>query len=290
MSVSAALEKSARDFCIKYYCDFDFNAFEARVEEFTFLRPAGGWVDVYKTTFDRLYKDTLEKIVTGAAEGNIDAESMLDDFEYTLIRPYVRERGDEIRHKPYVGMDDRVARLEYLDRLTKDTPSDPVALFTEKYKNGALTLAHMLKRVESVEKSGEIKDFIEIAGYAQALENVNNSRSAVWRAVHPIKNSAEQRETQHMKKILSDSALGGEERYREFASEAQKPVDGYERMRACLEQSMARAREDTAMKQKMNMAVRESLHIEEFDRAPVRDRAPRVSEHSMPVAERQNKK
>lgn len=290
MSVSAALERSAKDFCLKYSCDFDFDTFGSRVEEFTFLRPVGGWVDVYKATFDGLYKNTLEKVVVGMTDDDFDAEAMLDDFEYTLIRPYVKEQGEEIKHRPYVGMDDRVTRLEYLDSLTKDVPSNPVALFTEKYKKGTLSIGDMLRQVTSAERSNEKADLIEIAGYVQALENVNNSRSVAWRVIHPIKNGAELREAQRMKKILSERVAGDEEAYRDIADEARKPVEGYERLNAGLGQSMARAREDIAMKQKMNNAVRESLHIEGLDRDTVLERAPRVTPHNTPTLEKQNKK
>jgi hypothetical protein len=51
MSVSRALEKSAKAFNTKYAYNFDFATFELRIEEFTFLRPNGGWIDVYKTMF-----------------------------------------------------------------------------------------------------------------------------------------------------------------------------------------------------------------------------------------------
>ena len=290
MSVSAALERSAKDFCLKYSCDFDFDTFGSRVEEFTFLRPVGGWIDVYKATFDGLYKKTMEKVVVGMRDDDFDAEAMLDDFEYTLIRPYVKERGDVIQHRPYVGMDDRVARLEYLDRLTKNAPSNPVALFTEKYKKGTLSIGEMLRQVTSAEKSNEKADLVEIAGYVQALENANNSRSVVWRIVHPIKNSAELREAQRMKKILSDRVAGSEEAYRDIADEARKPVEGYERLNAGLGQSIAMAREDITMKEKMNNAVRESLRIEGFDSNTVLERAPRVTQLNTPTLGKQNKK
>ena len=86
MSVSQALENSAMAFNTKYACNFNFATFEARVEEFTFLRPNGGWVDVYKTTLDRMYKKSLDGAAMGAVD-NLNGEAMLDDFEYTLIRP-----------------------------------------------------------------------------------------------------------------------------------------------------------------------------------------------------------
>ena len=99
MSVNQALEKSAKAFNAKYACDFDFKIFESRVEEFIFLRPNGGWIDVYKAVFDRMYKNTLEKAAVGAVH-DLDGEAMLDDFEYTLIRPYANENESAILSIP----------------------------------------------------------------------------------------------------------------------------------------------------------------------------------------------
>ena len=113
MPISKALEDSARDFCHKYACRFDFGSFESSVEEFTFLRPNGGWIDVYKMTFRHLYQTALEMVALGTVD-SLDGEAMLDDFEYTLIHPYVSETEGGIKHRPYVGMD-RITRLEQKD-------------------------------------------------------------------------------------------------------------------------------------------------------------------------------
>ena len=289
MPVSEMLKRSAKDFCNKYGCDFDFDSFEARVDGATFLSPNNGWREAYRTVFEQVYGEALENAYVGSL-GSLDSEAMLDDFEYTLIRPYVRENGEGIRHKPYVGMDDRVARLEYLDRLTKAAPSNKVELYTEKYKNGSLPIARMLRRSDAASKSSERWALVEIAGYAQALENANNSRSPLWKAVHPIKNGAELREAERLKKMLVDRVSGGEAQYREIAAEAQMTFDGYERVSAALKQSMAQAREETAIKQKMSEAVRETLRIDGLAGEPALELAPRVMQQKPLVTEKQNAK
>ena len=259
MSVSAALKKSAKDFCFKYSCKFDFETFESRVEEFTFLRPVGGWVDVYKTTFSRLYKNALEKVALGITDANFDAEAMLDDFEYTLIRPYVKENDPDIRHKPYAGMYDRVTRLLYIDKLTKEAPSNPVDLYAEKYKNGELPIRQMCHRGGAVMKSAnsERSHYAEIAGYAMALENINRTRSLVWRFFHPIKNSAEKRYAVRIKKMLVDRFNGGADEYENIASEAMKVFDGHKTVNANLKLRIERAREELECKIKMNKAIKD---------------------------------
>jgi hypothetical protein len=257
MAVSAALRDSAEKFCLKYACRFDFVTFESSVEEFTFLRPNNGWREAYKEIFDQVYRQALRS----AAEGrntDLDAEAMLDDFEYTLIRPYVNECEEQINHKPYVGMD-RITRLEYLEHLTKRAPSNLVALYTEKYKNGELTGAQM-RTLAALHSSTGAMD-VEIAGYVQALENVNSSRSFIWRLIHPFKNSAEKRDAAHIKRMLvSDNA--DECYYNAIALEAYETFDGHIRAKFNLRQNMARAKDEMRQKKKMNDAIRESFNGE----------------------------
>lgn len=284
MSVSAALEKSARDFSLKYACDFDFTTFESRVEEFTFLRPVGGWLDVYKMTFEQLYRSTLEKVAMGMIDDNLDAEAMMDDFEYTLIKPYVNEGDKDIKHKPYVGMD-RISRLEYLDQLTKSAPSNFVELYAEKYKKGELSVKQM--RDVLAYDGHEREHYTEIAGYVQALENVNNSRSLVWRAFHPFKNSSEKRNSALLKRTFMEKAKDGEELYREISDEAKEPFDRYQKVNANLEHGMLLAREEMNRKQKMNDVMRESIRIEGFEKESVRELSPKVEQYHSPVREKQ---
>ena len=252
MSFSRALENSARAFNMKYACNFDFASFNTTVEEFTFLRPNSGWIDVYKMMFNRMYKRTLELVGEGAVD-NLDAEAMLDDFEYTLIRPYVSETENAIRHKPYVGLD-RITRLEYLGQLTKEAPKNSVELYEEKYKRGELSRKQM--RSVSLDGYTERKRCIEIVGYVQALEQANRGRSLLWRTFHPFKNSAEKRDALLMKRTFVEESQGGEAFYNEIAAAAYETFDGHRMANDRLETSMVRAKEELDRKQKMNDAMK----------------------------------
>lgn len=260
MSVSKALENSARNFSDKYACQFDFATFESRVEEFTFLRPNGGWIDVYKMMFEKVYKNSLEKVAMGMMD-NLDGEAMLDDFEYTLIRPYVNERKDEIKHKPYVGMD-RIARLVFLDQLIMGAPTNLVELYIEKYKNGELTVGQIRRRVKYVVNSPDVEreDYIEIAAYVQALEKVNQARSLAWRVCHSIQNKNENKLPELIKKAFVARVNGGEAFLNEVCEAAYERFDGYKNVNANLAESIVHAREEMKRNQRMNEARRESLH------------------------------
>lgn len=283
MAVSTALEKSATEFGLKYACNFNFKAFESNVEEFTFLRPVGGWNDVYKMTFERMYMQALESVAQDQS-APLDSEAMLDDFEYTLIRPYVNEGEKEIKHRPYAGMD-RVSRLEYLQTLTSQAPSNSVDLYAKKYKNGDLSLKQMRAKIERGEKGRE--HYIELAGCVQALEAVNQSRSAAWRFFHPLKNHAEKRNSAQMKRAFVEETQGGEDFYAEAVAAAYEPFGGHQSVNERLDVRMTQAKEELNRKQKMSDAMRESIHIECFEKESVRELSPRVAQHSAPVSGKQ---
>ena len=260
MAVSVALEQSARAFCEKYTCKFDFTTFESSVEEFSFLSPVNGWSKVYKMMFERMYKQALE-VAFKASNVNLNGEEMLDDFEYTLIRPYVNEGEKEIKHNPYVGMD-RLSRLDFLCRITRESPKNLVELYAEKYKNRTLTIRQM--RSESLSENSERERYIEIAGYVQALDRINQGRSLLWRAVHPFKNRAEKKAVERMKQLLVEKT-DGEKRYDEILASACEPFCGHQRINANLEQCVIHAKEEMSRMQQMNDVMIKSLHAEVFE-------------------------
>lgn len=287
MPVSKALERSANDFNKKYDCGFDFATFEARVEEYTFLRPNNGWIDVYKMTFDKVYKKSLEKAAVGSLE-SLNAEAMLDDFEYTLIRPFVNESKIEIKHKPYVGMD-RIDRIGYLDQLTGQAPSNPVGLLFEKYRRGDVSLSQMRRLATSRLLGEEVnrEDCVEIAGYVKAIEGVSQSRSLIWRTFHPLKRGREKKGCEMMKKMLIDSVGGGEDAFEEFESAAYETFEGYKRVHAGLAVSMTNAKEELERKQKMNDAMREPVAVDTFVKKAHREVSARVERNKTLGREKQ---
>jgi hypothetical protein len=236
-----------------------------------------GWIDLYKATFERLYRHALEGVALGAADDGPNAEAMLDDFEYTLMRPYVNQEGKEIKHRPYGGMD-RISRLEYLERLTREAPANSVELYAEKYRKGDLPLSRM--RAEASDEPARL------AGYAEALERVHRSRSTAWRVLHPFKNDAEKRNFRQMKLEFMEATGGGEALYRETVTAACETPEGLLRVHARLEQSMIRAREDMTREMKMNGVMRESIRIEELEKESIRELSPRVDHDISPERER----
>ena len=286
MSVSKELKRSAKDFSTKYSCKFDFVTFESRAEGYTFLSPNNGWREVYKQTFDKMYKQALEAVAIGKKE-SLNGEAMLDDFEYTLMRPYANETELAIKHRSYVGMD-RVTRLEYLDELTKAAPSNPVALCTEKYKSGEISLKQMLRETKSLSdfQNSERENYVGVASYIQALKNTNEDRSFLWRTFHPFKNGAEKRSSVAMEKTLIEKT-GTEESYGAITGAAYDTFDGYKRVRESLDVNMMHAKEESQRKEKMKDAIRESLHVDLAGNEKGVKLSNPVDKHNAPTAERQ---
>ena len=290
MSVSKALENSAKEFNAKYFCDFNFAIFESRAEGYTFLNPNNGWREVYKKTFDKMYKQALEAVNVGKSD-NLGAEAMLDDFEYTLIRPYVNEAEITVKHSPYVGMD-RVARLEYLERLTKEAPSNLVALSSEKYKSGELSIKQMrLCANEALSSDGiDSKRCVEIASYVKALDAVSSGRSLWWKSLHPFKSGAEKREAAAMKNALAAAVPGGEYAYGEILKSAYAPFSGSRAVNAGIAVNMTHAKEEVQRKERMQDSIRESLHIDGIGEEAGNTISPRVDLNKAPTVEKQSAK
>ena len=280
MSVSEALKQSAEKFNTKYGCDFDFTKFESRVEEFTLLRPNNGWKDVYKVTFERMYAKAFERVALGT-ENTLNGEAMLDDFEYTLIRPYASQEEKDIKHNAYIGMD-RLTRLEYLCGLTEKSPKNLVELYVAKYKSGDITL----KQMRDLRKNTVTELYIEAVGVVQALKNVNKGRSSIWKAFHPYKNKAEKTEAELMKKSLVKEVAGGEEAYRGLLDAAYEVFDGYQKTNANLGECIARAREEATMNQKMNDAMREAFRIDDLDKGVPGNVSLKIDQDITPVREK----
>jgi hypothetical protein len=172
---------------------------------------------------------------------------------------------------------DRISRLEYLERLTREAPSNPVELYADKYKRGELSIKQM--KSKSALDGRKQERYIEVAGYVQALENVNQSRSSGWRILHPFKNNAEIRESALMKKAFVEEIPGGEELYREAAAAACRTFVGHQRVNANLKERMIHAKEEMSRKQKMNDVMRESMRIEDFKKESLRELSPRVDSY-----------
>jgi hypothetical protein len=159
----------------------------------------------------------------------------------------------------------------------------PASIFCrQKYKSGEITVGDM-KSAISLDK-GERR--VEIAGYIQALENANKSRSIVWRALHPFKNSTERREASLMKKTFVDG-VGGENAYREIALAAYETFEGHKRANENLAVDMIRAKEELNRMVKMNEAMKESIVIDGFDRERFEERSSRVDQPAKAAVEKQ---
>lgn len=255
MPISDSFRRSAKRFCKKYACYFSLREFESDVERYMLQISGEGFCDFYKTMFERLYKKALENVAQ-EDDGDLDGEAMLDDFEYTVIRPYVSQSGKGIDHKPYAGMD-RLTRLMYLDKITRNAPSNLVELYTEKYRSGELSIDQMSRRVSETLSFNRARreHYVDAAAFILALERANESRSLLWRVLHPAKNSTERKSAGLLKKQFICEVEGGDGFYNEMAKCARYTFAGHRRVNENLVQSMINARDEAKREQKMNDAL-----------------------------------
>ena len=82
----------------------------------------------------------------------------------------------------------------------------------------------------------------------------------MWRALHPFRNGAEQREADQMKTFFINE-VNGRELYDEILRTAYETYDGHRKASANLAERMAHAREEMSQNLRLNDAMRESFGI-----------------------------
>ena len=184
------LKKAQSDFNDRYYCDFDIEEFSSRANGLMFLDPKNGWKDNYIMFFEEMYRKALKKAEEGYLYG-FDSVKMLEDFENTLVMPYYEECIENkafVNHRPYAGME-RAECFEMLDKIHKESPSNPIEFYMDEYKSGKTSIRAMRRYTsivlgdddsviamnnEDFENGTKMNDKVKIAAGA-----TYNTRSAI---------------------------------------------------------------------------------------------------------------
>ena len=147
-------------------------------------------------------------------------------------------------------------------------------LYAKKYKSGELSIKQIRSGLALGEENRE--HYVEMAGCVQALENVNKGRPLIWRVLHPFKNNAEKRISEQIKRTFFEQTHADEAFFTENAAAAYETFDGHQRVIASLEERMIHAREEMNRNQKMRDAIRESVHVEGFERESLGAFSPKI--------------
>ena len=237
------LKKAQSDFNDRYYCDFDIEEFSSRANGLMFLDPKNGWKDNYIMFFEEMYRKALKKAEEGYLYG-FDSVKMLEDFENTLVMPYYEECIENkafVNHRPYAGME-RAECFEMLDKIHKESPSNPIEFYMDEYKSGKTSIRAMRRYTsivlgdddsviamnnEDFENGTKMNDKVKIAAFVTVLENINKSRSFIWKVFHPFRNNADQRDAAMMKQKLINKLGGDPAEFDKAVEEAGKTFGAY---------------------------------------------------------------
>ena len=230
MRITDELIQAMNNFNTKYHCNFSFEEFDKRFRRRPALYSSNEeWASNYKHHFKSAYKEALTRIAEFSEE-RLDCEDMLDDFQRDIVDPYIREaenQGTSIKHPEYAGMG-RSERLEMLRDTAPEAPLNFTGLYTHKYLTGKIRIRDMRANANAVLTNPDStrEDILRIAACANALEEVSITRPRWWRILHPVRNNAEKRDSQALRRLVTAKAKEMGTSYGNLVYEAGNPTQG----------------------------------------------------------------
>lgn len=192
------------NFNSKYAVTFDYEAFQKQAAS---LNSTEKWNNFYKTTVSNLYR----QMVMESPRTDITLSEMLEDFEADFITPLREELQKEglPTPTPYGNLSES-AWLDTAEDIVKRLPKTEADLVKAQYLSGAINLRYMRLSMKSLDLDLNIQSYDAfkkgngelLASYISAIEQVNESRSFLWKVFHPIRNHAEKRDAALMKEAL----------------------------------------------------------------------------------------
>lgn len=174
-----------------------------------------------KTMFADMYKKVL-KDELGKEERNTASANMFYDFNDYIIRSLKNEFAENNKqfypHKN-AGMS-KLERYRLIEVAWNDLPKNDIDLIADKYKNGEIRIRDMVEYANSKTMYSKLDSSTTtiMASYAEALKNVNATRSFFWKVFHPFRNHAEKRDAKLIQSIVTE--INGENAYKAAARRA----------------------------------------------------------------------
>ena len=205
---------SVNDFNTKYGVDFNLDKYVSKASK---TSPN----EALKAMFADMYKKVLRSNL-GKEDADKRTAEMFYDFNKDVISSLKVEFDTENKnlypHKN-AGMS-KFERYRLMEGVWNDIPKNDTDLVADKYKNGEIRIRDMVAYANEKEDYSKL-DRITItimASYAEALKNVNASRSFLWKVFHPIRNHAEKRDAKLIQSIVTEK--NGEYAYKSAAQRA----------------------------------------------------------------------
>lgn len=234
----------------------------------------------YQAEFIRLYKKAISNFIDGKIT-DFNPMKMLSDFETNVMGSYRKEcieKFDRNIDVPsgYGGLDKR-EMLTLMQEAVRDIPANRIQYAAQRYKGGDIRIRDMMAFSNEVLGKGVVdrEKFATMVSYAEALKQVNESRSFVWRVFHPIRNRAEQRNAQTIADIIDKVGGGGgfalnEYGYMQALGDVENPDEnriGWVNDKVGAE--VTKLNLDSESKaQKFSMSINEALEDNKTERSP----------------------
>lgn len=198
-------ENMVNEFNAKYNQNIDL----AQLVSLTDIRK---WDEIYWETFTPILNSHIDRKLT---DGTLPtAQQLLEDYENMVFKPYREEcRKQKEFIIPHAYGAEKDAKSAAMQRLYDALAGKPTGIgeLGVAYKDGQMRIRDMVafasREHEQDEPNREnVKKALE---YAIMLENVNKSRSFLWRFFHPFRNNAEQRDS-NLIKVMMRGAVGND--------------------------------------------------------------------------------
>ena len=192
-----------------YGVNFSYREFETSIRRLRYLSenfvgqrsPRGMETRKYVGDFEKIYKQALVNLADRRCA--FKTEDMVNDFRAMMdgYRSAMNESGQEVEEwapkSELVGI---------ANNLAQSLPDRQVTFAQDRYLQGKLPIREMRAHANHLLNIGErsTEAVSAIINYANALKNVNGSRSFWWRVFHPFRNNAEQREAESFINIAKE--------------------------------------------------------------------------------------
>ena len=205
---------SVNNFNTKYGVNFNLDEYVSKASK---TSPN----EALKAMFANMYKKVLHSNL-GKEEADKRSAEMFYDFNKNVISSLKVEFNTENKnlypHKN-AGMS-KLERYHLMESVWNDIPKNDTDLVADKYKNGEIRIRDMVAYATEKEDYSKLDRITMtiMASYAEALKNVNASRSFFWKVFHPIRNNAEKRDAKLIQSIVTEK--NGEYAYKSAVQRA----------------------------------------------------------------------
>lgn len=196
--------ENVRQFNEKYGTNFNLTTFAGKAKAFGMVKGANAANEVYLLSVGNIVRDILAGVINGTGKES-DIFKAIEDFENQIMKPFskaCKDENEDFCPSPYGGVK-KEERINLVERIFKGFPKSSLGLATKEYLDGNLRIRDMVAFTKEA-TSGQLDNskFKRACAFVKTLEEVNKSRSGVWKFFHPFRNRAEKRDAKVMENLL----------------------------------------------------------------------------------------